>query len=150
METFLILTALLITMPANAANQDKLTVLNLEAAQKLAAKASQCGRENGWNLSVALVNSEGNLIYFQRGDEAFIGSIEAAMDKAKSSNAFQRPTKAFVDGIAAGRIGLVTLKNVVGVDGGIPIQIAGKHAGAIGVGGATAAQDEQCAKAALE
>lgn len=89
-------------------------------------------------------------MYFHRGDGTYSGSIDGAIDKAKSSNAFQRPTKAFADGIKEGRVGLVTMKNVVGIDGGLPIQLDKNHVGAIGVSGAKATEDEQCALAALE
>ena len=129
---------------------DKPTDLNLDAAQKIAFKATACGKKNNWKFSIAIVNSEGNLLYFQRGDGSYVGSIDAAIDKAKSANAFQRPTKAFVDGLKDGRTGLLTVKNIVGIEGGLPIQFGEKHVGAIGISGAKAPEDEQCAKAALE
>lgn len=124
--------------------------LNLELAQKLAAKAAACGKANKWNLTIAIVNSEGNLVYFQRGDGTYAGSIDAAIQKAKSSNAFQRPTKAFADGVKEGRVGLVTVAGIVAIEGGVPIQIKDKFVGAIGISGARATEDEQCAKKALE
>lgn len=49
-----------------------------------------------------------------------------------------------------GRMGLVTVKDIVGIEGGLPIQFGGKHVGAIGISGAKSTEDEQCAKAALE
>ncbi len=128
----------------------KSKVLNLEAAQKIAAKVFVCGRKNNWKLSVAIVNSEGNLILFQRDDNSYQGSIEAAIDKAKSANAFQRPTKVFTDALKSGRIGLMTIKNIVAIEGGLPIQYNNIHVGAIGVSGAKSTEDEQCAKEALD
>jgi len=86
---------------------------------------------------------------FERADGAFPGSIEAAIEKAKSANAFRRPTKVFSDNIKQGNNGIVTLKNVVAVEGGLPIVLEGTHAGAIGVSRARAAEDESCAQAAL-
>lgn len=123
--------------------------LNLELAQKIAAKVAACGKENKWKLSVAVVNLEGNLIYFQRGDGSYMGSIEAAIDKAKSASAFQRPTKAFVDGLKDGRMGLLSVKNIVGIEGGLPIQDGEQFLGAVGVSGARSTEDEICAKAGL-
>ncbi len=133
-----------------SAAAEKAAELNLNVAQKIAANAAACGTKNKWKLSVAIVNSEGNLLYFHRGDGSYVGSIDAAIDKAKSANAFQRPTKAFVDGLKEGRTGLITVKNIVGIEGGLPIQIADKHVGAIGISGAKATEDEQCAKSAIE
>ena len=129
---------------------EKSIELNLEQAKKIALKAEVCAQKNKWKLSVAIVNAEGNLLFFERGDGAYLGSIEAAIDKAKSANAFQRPTKAFVDGIKDGKIGLVTVKNVVGIEGGLPIQYNEKFVGAIGISGAKATEDEVCAREALE
>lgn len=122
----------------------------LAPATEIIAKALACGTENGWKLSVAVVNAEGNLIAFQRADDAFLGSIDLSIAKAKSSNAFRRPTKAFVEGVNSGNMGLVSVNGVIAIAGGVPINISGAHLGAIGVSGATAAQDEQCALAALK
>lgn len=139
--------AALISLNVNA-NQP--TELNLELAQKIASKAAACGKTNNWKLTIAIVNIEGSLIYFQRGDGTYVGSVEAAIAKAKSANAFQRSTKAFVDGIKEGRTGLVTVPGIVAIEGGLPIQLKDKFVGAIGVSGARATEDEQCAKKALE
>jgi glc operon protein GlcG len=142
--------SILFLLTHSAFSAEKATELNLDYAQKIAAKAAACGLKNKWKLSIAIVNSEGNLLYFQRGDGSYLGSIDAAIDKAKSANAFQRPTKAFVDGLKDGRTGLVTIKNIVGIEGGLPIQFGDKHVGGIGISGAKATEDEQCAKIALE
>ncbi len=129
---------------------DSFPRLTLEVAQKIASKASIYAKNRKWNVSIAIVNSEGNLTYFQRDENAYSGSIESALQKAKSSNAFQRPTSAFVDAVKQGRTGLLTGKDVVAIEGGVPIVIAGVHLGAIGISGARAVEDEECAKAALE
>lgn len=128
---------------------DMIQALDLAAAKRLAAKAGEHAANKGWKVSIAVVNSEGNLIYFERGDGSFPGSIEAAIEKAKSANAFRRPTKAFSDSVKQGNTGIMTLKNVVAVEGGVPIILKGVHAGAIGVSGARATEDEECAQAAF-
>jgi glc operon protein GlcG len=122
---------------------------DLNFVKSLASKIATCAQKNNWKISIAIVNSEGNLVYFERNDLAYSGSIESALQKAKSANAFQRPTSAFVDGVKQGKLGLLTVKDVVAVEGGVPILINGKHMGAIGVSGAKALEDEQCAKEGL-
>lgn len=124
--------------------------LSLPVANDLIAKALACGNEKGWSLSVAVVNSEGSLIAFQRSDDAFVGSIKLSIAKAKSSNAFRKPTKAFADGVSGGNVGLVSVDSVIANAGGVPVAFDGTHMGGIGVSGATAAQDELCALAALK
>jgi uncharacterized protein GlcG (DUF336 family) len=115
-----------------------------------ATQANTYAKKKNWKLSIAIVNSEGNLLYFQRDPEAYSGSIDAAIQKAKSSNAFQRPTSAFVEAIKQGRTGLVTVKDVVALEGGLPIILNEKHVGAIGISGAKSIEDEEAARAALE
>lgn len=125
--------------------------LKLESAQKIVNKAIECGKKSHWNLSVTIVNAEGRLLAFARMDDSYVGSVQASMDKAISSNAFQRPTKVFADAVNNdGRVGLLSVKDVVANEGGLPINISGKHAGAIGISGAKAIEDEQCAYEALK
>lgn len=139
----------IICLAGALAAADLFQALDLAMAKRLAAKAGEHAAKKGWKVSIAVVNSEGNLLYFERGDGAFPGSIEAAIEKAKSANAFRRPTKAVSDSVKQGNTGIMTLKNVVAVEGGLPITLEGVHAGAIGVSGARAVEDEECAQAAF-
>lgn len=124
--------------------------LELLTAKNLAETADSYGKKKNWALSIAIVNQEGNLVYFQRSDNAYAGSIDAAIAKAKSASAFQRPTSAFVQGIKDGRNGLLSVPGVVAIEGGLPITINGQIAGAIGVSGAKSTEDEEAATAALK
>lgn len=144
MTIFLILISSLIS----AAEKPK--SLTLEYAQAVAAKAEDHAKKKGWKVSIAIVNQEGNLLYFQRNPEAYSGSIDVSIQKARSANAFQRPTSAFVEAVKQGRIGMIGVKDVVAIEGGVPIVISGKHVGAIAVSGAKAIEDEETALAGLE
>lgn len=123
--------------------------LPLSVAKKLAEHAASFAAEKSWSVTVAIVNAEGNLVYFQRGDGTYVGSIESAQQKAVSANAFRRPTSAFVEAIKT-KPGLVTGKNIVAIEGGVPVVLNGVHVGAIGVSGAKAVEDEEVANAALK
>jgi len=147
---FALIVCVLCGFPAVFSAQESPSALNLSLAKRLASAAQEYAAKNNWKISVAIVNAEGNLIYFERADDAMQGSIEGAMEKAKSANAYRRPTKVFADNVKQGRVGLVTLKNVVAVEGGLPILLNGAHVGAIGVSGAHAVEDEACASAAIE
>lgn len=140
----------LATAPLFAASSNASGTLDLALAKKIAAEAVDYAEKHSWNISVAVVNAEGSLLYFERRDGAFPGSIEGSIAKAASANAYQRPTKVFADGVNGGRIGLATMKNVVAVEGGHPIVLNGVFAGAIGVSGARAAEDDACASAAVQ
>jgi len=128
------------------------TAISLENAKKAAAPALAEAAKNNWRVAVAIVGPAGTLIYYEKMDNTQLGSAEVAIDKARTATLFKRPTKAFQDALAAGGEGLrlLTLKGVVAAEGGIPLVMDGKIVGAIGVSGATSAQDAQCAKAGAD
>lgn len=144
------ISVLLLSSQSAFALEEKPKILTLEYAQKIASKSDAYAKAKGWKVAIAIVNSEGNLLYFQRNPEAYSGSIESSIQKAKSANAFQRPTSSFVEGVKQGRTGLVSVAGVVVIEGGVPIVLGGKHVGSIGISGAKATEDEEAAKAGLE
>jgi uncharacterized protein GlcG (DUF336 family) len=123
--------------------------INAETAKKVAAPAVAEARKNQWAMAVAIVDIAGDLVYFERMDDTQVGSVDVAIDKARSAARFKRPTKAFQDGLAAGGAGLrlLALNGAVPVEGGIPLVQNGKVVGAIGCSGGTSEQDGQCATA---
>ena len=124
----------------------------LEVAKKVAAPALSEALSNNWAMAVAVVDSAGDLVYFERMDATQAGSVMVAIDKARSAARFKRPTKAFQDTLAAGGDGLrvLGLNGAVPVEGGVPIAIDGRIVGAIGVSGSTSPQDGQCARAGAD
>jgi glc operon protein GlcG len=120
-----------------------------ENAKKVAAAALAEARRNNWNMAAAVVDPAGDLVYFEKLDGTQAASVNIAVDKARSSARFKRPTKALQDVLAAGGEGLrlLGLQGAVPVDGGVPILMDGKIVGAIGLSGGTSAQDGQCAAA---
>lgn len=126
--------------------------ISLENARKAAAPALAEAAKNNWNVAVAIVDPAGNLIYYEKMDNTQLGSANVAIDKARSAALFKRPTKAFQDMLAAGgdSVRILRIQGVVPVEGGIPLVADGKIVGAIGVSGATSAQDAQCAKAGAD
>lgn len=130
--------------------ESKENKLTLDIANKISKSAFDCAKDKSINISVAIVNSEGNLILFNRDENSYVGSIEASINKAKSSNAFKRPTSNFTNSIKGGRLELLSIKEIVAVEGGVPIIIDNNHVGAIGISGGRSIQDEECAIKALE
>jgi glc operon protein GlcG len=118
-----------------------------ENAKKVAAAALAEARKNNWNMAAAVVDPAGDLVYFEKLDGTQAASVNIAVEKARSSARFKRPTKALQDVVAAGGEGLriLGLPGAVPVDGGVPILMDGKIIGAIGMSGGTSAQDGQCA-----
>src|SRR5258708_14070943 len=125
--------------------------VSIGQAEKMMAAALQEATKNGWTMAIAIVDTGGNLVAFERMDNTQIGSVDVAIGKAKTANNFKRPTKAFEDAVASGGPGLriLSVPGAVALEGGEPILFQGKIIGGIGVSGMLSAQDDQVAKAAL-
>ena len=121
----------------------------VETAKKAAAAALAEAKKNGWFMAIAVVDPSGTLVYYEKMDNTQTGSSNVAIDKAKTSAMFKRPTKVFQDALAGGGAGLrvLGLQGVTPVEGGVPIIVNNQIIGAIGVSGAASDQDAVCAQA---
>ena len=126
--------------------------IGVEAARKAAAASVAESKKNNWTMAVAVVDTGGHLVYFERMDGTQTGSARVALEKATTAAAYKRPTKVFEDALAAGGAGLriLTLSGAVAIEGGLPIVADGKIIGAIGLSGGTAQQDGLAAKAGID
>ena len=127
------------------------TPITADTAKKIAAPAIAEARKNQWTMAIAIVDTAGELVYFERMDDTQLGSVDVAISKARSAARFKRPTKAFQDALAAGGEGLriLALDGAIPVEGGIPLVAGGKIVGAIGASGGTSPQDGVVAQAAV-
>jgi glc operon protein GlcG len=123
--------------------------ISTDNAKKAAAAAIAAARKNDWKQAIAIVDTGGHLVYFEKMQDTQTGSVDLAIEKARTAALFRRPTKVFEDGVAAGGEGLrlLRLTGAIPIDGGVPIVADGKLIGAIGVSGGTGAQDGQVAEA---
>jgi glc operon protein GlcG len=96
--------------------------------------------------SIAIADSAGDLVQFQQMDGARQAGITLAMGKARSAARFRIPTESLENAINAGRAAAITA-GVVEMRGGVPIVVAGKIVGAIGVSGVDNKIDVQVAAA---
>ncbi|MCI4429156.1 MAG: heme-binding protein [Burkholderiales bacterium] len=126
--------------------------INSEQAHKALAAAIADARKQNLPMAVAIVDTAGQLVAFDRMDNTQTASIAVSQDKAVSAAMYRRPTKAFQDALAGGGAGLrvLTLRGANAVEGGLPIVVDGKIIGAIGVSGGSAEQDGVVAKAGLD
>ena len=139
----------LLSVHASAQLVDK-KVLTLDGAKKVAAAAEAEAKKNNWNVVIVVVDDGGNLLYLQRIDGTQTGSIDVAIQKARTAQAFKRPTKVFEDAIAGGRNALIALHGALPLEGGVPIMAGGQLVGAIGVSGVKSTEDGQIAKAGAD
>jgi glc operon protein GlcG len=99
-------------------------------------------------MNVAVVDSGGNLVSFQRMDGAMLASIKIAEHKARAAATFRRETKVFKDGIQLMHLNyLLALDGIITSRGGAPVIKDGVIIVAIGVSGGTDSQDENVSKA---
>ncbi len=120
----------------------------LERAQSVIAAALAEAKKHDWKMNIAVVDSGGNLVAFQRMDGAQLASIQISEHKARAAATFRRETKVFENALQVdNRPYVATLDGVIASRGGIPLVDGGKIIGAIGCSGGTGSQDEVSCKA---
>lgn len=135
----------------------QVTVETLRLTSQAAATAVDAAvakaREIGVTINVAVVDAGGNLMAFRRDDGAFLPSGQIAQDKAWTAVGFKAPTGTLYDALSpepAVLAGITGQARVSAFPGGLPVVAKGQIIGGIGVSGASADQDEQCARAGVE
>jgi uncharacterized protein GlcG (DUF336 family) len=88
-----------------------------------------------------VVDDGGHLISLERMDGTQKGSVRVAEQKARTAILFKRPTKAFEDMVLQGRAVMMTMPDVICLEGGLPLIRDGVYLGAIGVSGVKSSED---------
>lgn len=120
--------------------------LTLSDAKRVANAAETEANFNNWDVVIAVVDQGGHLLYLQR-DNAQLGSIDVAIQKAKTAVMYRSPTKALEDLIADGLLGYLSMPDMLPVEGGVPLLCHGQVVGAIGVSGVRGVHDGDIARA---
>ena len=126
--------------------------LTLVEANRVIEGAIAKAKEINIRISVAVCDAGGRLMAFQRMDNAIWASAYGSQGKAVASAAFGRPSGQLTE-----RAEHPTLRGIAAAEGGhmfygqgaVPIVRGGVVVGACGVGGGTAQEDEDCAKAGI-
>jgi len=134
---------------ASAAQVVDRKVLTLEGAKQVMAAAEAAAAKNHVGCNIAVVDDGGNLIAFHRVDPTFPAGARVSIGKARTAALFRQPTRNFEEVITQkGRTSMIALDDFTPLQGGVPIVVGGEIVGAIGVSGASSAdQDEQFAEA---
>jgi uncharacterized protein GlcG (DUF336 family) len=133
--------------------KDKLSVkksLNLDVVKEIAAASEAEARKNGWNVSIAIVDDAGRLLYFQRMDETTNASVEIAIAKAVHAVNYRRDTKFHQELLQKGNNVILGLSNSMPLEGGLRLLADEKVIGGIGVSGVQADEDGKIAKAGAD
>jgi uncharacterized protein GlcG (DUF336 family) len=122
--------------------------ISLEQAQAVIQAAVVEASKRKWKMNVAVADSGGNLVAFQRMDGAMLASIQIAEHKARAAVTFRRPTKVFEDGVQLMHLNyLLAFDGIIASRGGIPLIDQGKIIGGIGCSGGADSQDEVVSEA---
>ena len=117
--------------------------LTYEAARRVAEKVGSVATGRGVAPVVAVVDAEGHLVYLWRPDAAQVASVGVATDKARTAAIYRRPSKDFEDQAVSGRPSALHLARAVPLQGGMPLIVDGHVTGAVGVSGASSADEDQ-------
>jgi uncharacterized protein GlcG (DUF336 family) len=127
--------------------------LTLEEAKRMLSAAEAKAETLGIAYNLAVVDVGGHLLAFLRQDGALIGSINLAIDKAKTARIFDKATSELAELAQSGRplfgIQESNAGEVVIFGGGIPVILGGSVVGAIGTSAGTVEQDIAVAEAAI-
>jgi len=125
--------------------------ITLQQAMAVLAAARQKAEELETKMDIAVVDAGANLKAFVRMDDAWLGSVDIAVKKAKTARFFDMPTGALgvlsqpgqpLFNIEVSNGGLITFP------GGVPLKNGnGVVIGAIGVSGSTVEHDHEVAAA---
>jgi uncharacterized protein GlcG (DUF336 family)/mannose-6-phosphate isomerase-like protein (cupin superfamily) len=117
--------------------------LTYEGARLAADAAGAAAARRGVAPVVSVVDAGGELIYLLRPDAAQVASVNVTTDKARTAAIYRRPSKDFEDQASGGRPSALHLARAVPLQGGMPIVYDGEVVGAIGVSGASSADEDQ-------
>ena len=122
--------------------------ISLDRARAVIQAAVAEAKKRDWKMNIAVVDSGGNLVAFERMDGAMLASIQIAEHKARAAATFRRPTKVFEDGIQLMHLNyLLAFDGIIASRGGIPLIDKGVIIGAVGCSGGTDSQDEVVSQA---
>lgn len=123
--------------------------ISVATAKVIAAAAVKSCGDHNWPMAIAVTDTHGALVYYEKMDDTELGSAQAAVEKAASAALYKRPTRAFYDVTAKAGPFMLTMPGVLAAPGAWPVIKDGKIIGALAASGGTGDQDDVCAKAGL-
>src|SRR5262249_7367124 len=109
------------------------------AAEAIAEEASR----RGVAPVISTVDAGGALVYLVRPDSAQVASVDVTTDKARTAAIYRRQSLDFEIQASSGRPSALHLARAVPLQGGVPLTYEGEGVGAVGVSGATSANEDQ-------
>jgi glc operon protein GlcG len=125
--------------------------IGLERAKQVMAAAEAEAKRRNWKMNIAVVDTNGELVQFERMEGAQIASGNISVGKARTAARFRRESRVFYNAYEAGHAYTGTLDpTLVASPGGFPLVEGGKLIGAVGCSGGTGDQDAAVCKVGAE
>ena len=125
--------------------------IGLERAKQVMAAAEAEAKKRNWKMNIAVVDTNGELVQFERMEGAQIASGSISIGKARTAARFRRESRLFYNAYEAGHSYAGTLDpTLVASPGGFPLVENGKLIGAVGCSGGTGDQDAAICKVGAE
>jgi glc operon protein GlcG len=125
-------------------------VLTLDDVKRIAAASEAEALAHQWQVSIAIVDDGGHLLWLQRLDGASPLSSHIAPAKARTAALGRRESRLYEEMINQGRVSFLSVPLAEGMlEGGVPVVVDGHCIGAVGVSGVKSAEDAQIAKAGI-
>jgi uncharacterized protein GlcG (DUF336 family) len=125
--------------------------IGVDLAKKVLMAAEAEAKKRGWKFNIAVVDTNGELVLFERMDGAQIGSVNISQGKARTAARYRRDTRVWFNAYESGHPYVSTLDpTIVASPGGFPLVENGKLIGAVGCSGGTGEQDAAVCKAGAE
>src|SRR6202521_522257 len=121
--------------------------IGLEKAKPVIAAAEAEAKKRNWKMNIAVVDTNGELVQFERMEGAQIASGSISIGKARTAARFRRESRLFYNAYETGHSYPGTLDpTLVASPGGFPLVEGGKLIGAVGCSGGTGDQDAAICK----
>ena len=121
--------------------------IGLEQAKQVMAAAEAEAKKRNWKMNIAVVDTNGEPVMFERMEGAQIASGSISIGKARTAARYRRETRLFFNAFEGGHGYVATLDpGLVASPGGFPLVEGGKLIGAVGCSGGTGDQDAAICK----
>lgn len=137
-------------VPAAAQAPQTRTTISIGMADTLVDAAAKEAAARKVDVSIVVVDEQGDIVLARRMDRALPHSFEIALRKAKTSALTRQPTKVIQDAVTQGGNIIMAIDDIMPIEGGFPVFHQGKLLGAIGASGATSHVDAAVAQAGID
>jgi glc operon protein GlcG len=126
--------------------------IGLDKAKQVMAAAEAEAKKRNWKMNIAVVDTNGEIVMFERMEGAQIASGNISIGKARTAARFRRESRAFYNAYETGHayVGTLDPGGLVASPGGFPLVEGGKLIGAVGCSGGTGDQDAAICKVGAE